>query len=440
MTWLWKATAMMNREKIKMLLKSSMWAMRTESLEAVFDFIHSDAQLDAELFHAEKDKATVSAYLGDEIDGSMYSYRKGRIGVMMIDGPIIPRATMFSDISGVMSIDRMSDEFKALQRDARIDRIVLAMDTPGGSVTGISDFAALVAGSEKPVSVFAWSAASAGYWIASAADEIISPEGGMVGSIGVVSTYVDYSEADSKKGVRVTEIVSSQSPYKRAKPDSETGRAVAQQLVDDLADSFIGAVAEGRGVEVEKVVSDFGGGAMFASKRALDAGMIDGIQDFESFVSKRSNAGSLNSVGFARKGMMNMSEEKRVEAHADGQAQQAEAVDFAKQERERIQSIESLASDFAGSHPSTLSAVKGKLDELKYDPDMTKEKAAVALLAVVSKAEGGLIAELEKHKADVNKAAAIASQASSESVDNSEDQARKAKVAAGAKIFQEARK
>ena len=402
----------MNRDHVLMAVKSKLWAMRPESLSAIYQFLETGAALDSELFHA--DTAKVSAFLGDEIQGTSYSYRKGEAGIMMIDGPIIPRATMFSDVSGVMSIDMMTDDFKRMEADPRIARILIMADSPGGDVVGVSDFAALIKASSKPVSVFAWCAASAMYWIAASADEIISPVSGMVGSIGVVTAFMDDSAKQEKSGVKVVEMVSSQSPLKRATPDSDEGRGTIQQMLDDIADAFVTSVADGRKTTADNVLAGFGQGAMYVAARAMEAGMIDGIEDMETFISNRSKSGLMNiNKGEARKGLK-MEDEKKIES-ADGQ-ELATPVNAAKQERERIQSIESLSADFDGGHPFVFSAVKSALDALKYDEGMTKEKAAVALIAIVAKSQNELLAKMEASAVDAKTAAVAASQASSEAV------------------------
>jgi len=365
------------------------------------------------------------AQFGAAVDGALYSYRNGRVGAILIDGPIIPRATMFSDVSGVMSIDRLTDEFKAFVDNPEIEEIVLLLDTPGGDVTGISDFSALVRATEKPVSAFAWMAASAGYWIASAADSIVAPVSGMIGSIGVVVTYYDYTEADAKKGVRAVEMVSSQSPNKRADINTDTGRAVVQQLLDDLADGFIGAVAMNRGTDAETVINTYGGGAVFAAPRAMDAGMIDHVSDFDSFMKAKTGAeGGRTLPGFARKGISQMSEVQETPAVV------AETVDLEsalKAERDRIKGIESLAGSLDGSHPAVVAAAKEEIDRIKYDPAFNKENAAVNVLSVVSKAQNGLVETLADSKKEVTEAAEKIAKA--EAPESTEEENKKAEAA-----------
>lgn len=379
------------------------WAITDIAMRSIIDFVESNSDMEFDTFHNENEKP--SAYFGEQIEGSFYSYRTGETGVLVIDGPIIPRATWMSNISGIVSVDVLTDEYKAMLADDSIKEIVLAMDTPGGISTAISDFASLISGSDKKTTAFTWMAASAGYWIASAADEIVSPVGGMVGSIGVVMSYSDMSVKNEKNGVKVYEIVSSQSPNKRATPKTETGKAILQQLLDDLAEGFIQQVADNRGVTTETVMESFGAGAVFAERRALEVGMIDSVSDFESFMKTKTQPKNL--FGFSKtnmKGETNMSDEKK-----DVQAVDTEAI--AKAERERIQGIESLANMSEGKHPSIVAAVRDKIDSVKFDAAMTKEAAEVMVLKAISGAQDKLIASMAADREQVNQVAEHASAA-----------------------------
>lgn len=409
----------MKTEFIKMEIARHNWAIVPESLQSILAFVNSGEALDPELFH--RAEGAPSAFMGSEVPGTLYSYKQGQLGVLSIDGPIIPRATMFSNISGVASIDVLTDEFKQLERDPAVREIALLLDSPGGAVTGISDFADLISASDKPVTAFAWQANSAAYWIASAADEIVAPVSGMVGSIGVVTTHTDTSAADEKRGVKSTDLVSSQSPNKRADISTEGGRAVVQQLLDDLAGSFIETVARNRHTDAETVQNTFGAGAVFAAPRALSVGMIDRIQDFESFMKSKSTNAPL--MGFATKGnrMENenvASEEMKPEAEAK--------VDPRAEERDRIRGIESLVDTLAGAHPATISAVRKEIDRLKFDPDVTKESAALAVLGVVASSQRDMIAAVSEAKKEVNDAAAAVSSATPPANDKAAEAAARA--------------
>jgi ClpP class serine protease len=229
---------------------------------------------DYETFHrlSTDEREEYRAQAGDAPSGTKYTRISGNVGTLFIEGPIVPRADFFTEISGLVSVESLASEFAALEDNPRVESIVLSMDSPGGDITGISDFAQQIAAASKPTTAFvAGMAASAGYWIASAADRVISTDTGIVGSIGVVSTI------RVRKDENAIEIVSSQSPFKRLDAETQEGRDKIQTLVDELADVFVDTVAGNRGVSRETVLEDFGRGDVMVAARARGAGMIDGM-------------------------------------------------------------------------------------------------------------------------------------------------------------------
>jgi capsid assembly protease len=257
------------------------WAIAPEALRGIVAAVNGGLTLsDRPAFHgAQPEQAdAVASLLGTRPAGSRFSFVRGDVGALRIDGPIIPRADAFAESSGVTSIERLTAEFSALEADPAVRRILLVIDSPGGAITGVSDFARLVSASAKPTTAYVYGmAASAAYWIASAADEIIAGDTGLTGSIGVVMTVYKGDEDE-------VEIVSSQSPMKRPDPDTKEGRRELQGTVDSLADVFLAAVADHRATSVETVVAKFGRGGMVMPADAVRVGMIDGVAPLADFL------------------------------------------------------------------------------------------------------------------------------------------------------------
>jgi len=221
------------------------------------------------------------------------------VAVLDISGPIFRHANLFTEISGATSIETLGRDLNAALEDPNVKSILLNVDSPGGMVSGTNEFAAMVKEADKPVTAYVGNlAASAAYWIASAADEIVIDPTGQLGSIGVVQTRVDDSKQQSARGIESIEIVSSQSPHKRPDIKSDEGRAEIQRHVDDLADVFVAVVAENRGTTPEKVISDFGAGGMLIGKKAVAAGMADRLGNFEEVLAGLAG----DDRGFAQKG------------------------------------------------------------------------------------------------------------------------------------------
>lgn len=202
------------------------------------------------------------------------------VAVVPITGPIFRYANLFTQISGATSLDVLAKDFTAALDDPAIKAIVLDINSPGGQATGISEFATQVRAASKPVIAYVGGmAASAAYWIAAAAPQIVMSKSAMAGNIGAVLGL------DTRKDPNKTEIVSSQSPNKRPDVGTDAGRAQLQGMVDALAQVFIDDVAAFRGMTSEAVIKDFGAGDIFIAAKAVAAGMADRIGTLEDVIS-----------------------------------------------------------------------------------------------------------------------------------------------------------
>lgn len=222
----------------------------------------------------------------------------GSVGVITIDGPLFRHATLFSDISGGTSYDAIWRGLESALANRSVETILLRINSPGGEADGVSELAKGIraASEQKPVWAYVdGMCASAAYWLASQAQHIVAEETGEIGSIGVRVGIVDDSAAAEAAGIREIEIISSQSPGKRSSPVDDELIGRIQTRIDDLADIFVGAVAEGRGVSVDKVLSDFGQGDVMIASKALEAGLVDEVGNFNGTLAALSSAGSTSS-------------------------------------------------------------------------------------------------------------------------------------------------
>jgi ClpP class serine protease len=131
----------------------------------------------------------------------------GGIAVIPIYGVITQRGNMVDDVSGpgMVSTQIVTQMLRQAVADEAVSQILLDIDSPGGSVYGVSELgdAILSASAQKPVVAIANSlAASAAYWVGSQAGEFYVTAGGEVGSIGVWQAHQDYSKAMDEAGVK----------------------------------------------------------------------------------------------------------------------------------------------------------------------------------------------------------------------------------------------
>lgn len=214
------------------------------------------------------------------------------VAIVPISGPIHAEENyvnaMMAVLFGGVGQSEIRAAINAIEQDDSIGATVLLFDTPGGDAFGIAELASDIraASMRKPIVAYVRGmCASAGYYLASGAGEIISDRMALIGSIGTIITAMNDTEALTKAGFKRTIVTSSQSPHKYADATTPKGLKEYQRMADDMAQVFVEDVAAFHGVKVEKVLSDFGGGAVLIASEAMKVGMIDRISSLSEVVS-----------------------------------------------------------------------------------------------------------------------------------------------------------
>ena len=200
-------------------------------------------------------------------------------------------------VSGIISDDRKRDEaVTKLADNANVKGLIVAIDSPGGSVAGgegLHDAIAHVAEKKPVVAVMGGTAASAGYMIAVPAARIFAREATLTGSIGVLLETGEVSGLLKTIGVNAEAITSG--PLKDqpsfTKPLSPQGKDVLQGLVMDMYDQFVGMVANGRHMDDARV-RELADGRAYTGRQALKLGLIDAIggeHDARLWLAKQKN-------------------------------------------------------------------------------------------------------------------------------------------------------
>lgn len=232
----------------------------------------------------------------------------GAIAVLPFYGVVTQRGNMVDDVSGTgsASTQRFTQALRDALADPAIGSILIDIDSPGGSVYGVSELAAEImqARSQKPVVAIANSlAASAAYWVGCAASEFYVTPGGEVGSIGVWQAHEDWSAAMEEAGVKTTLISAGKfkvegNPYQ---PLDTEAQDFMQSRVNDYYTAFTKAVAKGRGVSIDQVRNGMGQGRVLGADAALSEKMIDGIMTFDDVIRKmQKDAKSVQRTGASR--------------------------------------------------------------------------------------------------------------------------------------------
>jgi signal peptide peptidase SppA len=234
------------------------------------------------------DLEAVAARVGQPVDnGNRDVENHNGTAVVNIRGPLFRYRSIFTWLLGGSSVEETSLALHAAVDDPSVKRVVLAINSPGGQIDGINELANMIHAADQVKPVVAYVdglAASGAYWLASAARKIVADETAQLGSIGVLATVTDESEAEERKGIKRYDVISSQSPYKRSDPATDAGREQLQQMVDAMAQVFIGKVAEFRNTSEERVKRDFGGGGVLAARSAVAVGMADSLGSLQGLL------------------------------------------------------------------------------------------------------------------------------------------------------------
>jgi signal peptide peptidase SppA len=273
--------------RVWMAAAREVWAMERSHLERVAAVLQAHARGVATPGLTAEDLARVEARAARS-DGYRAESR-GDVAVIPVYGAITHRANILSEFSGGTSCEQLTKAVRRAAADPDVASIVLDVDSPGGTVSGLLEAADAVyeARQQKPIVAVANAmAASAAYWLATQASELVVTPSGTVGSVGVYVMHVDQSAYLAKEGVAVTFIHAGEHKVEgnSYEPLGDEARAEWQRLVDARYQEFVGAVARGRGVSRERVESDYGQGRMLLAGDAARVGMVDRVATLEQVI------------------------------------------------------------------------------------------------------------------------------------------------------------
>lgn len=297
--------------------RGTAWAISPDAMDAICRRL-------ADLSKTEDFAAAAAAYTPTPPDGSepLYETIDG-VAHIPVTGPIVRRAGFLSRLFGATSLDDLSRALAAAVADRAVDAIALLVDSPGGTVSGLSGAADLVyaARGVKPVVAHAaGTMASAAYWIGSAADRVIVEPAAVVGSIGVLMVHEDWSAADARIGIKTTYLTAGH--YKAlgndAEPLSDEARAYFQQQLDHIYGLFVDAVARHRGVDAETVRTDMADGRVFIGEQAVAAGLADEVGTLETAITYLRKEAEMKTVAEIKEKYPDLSAQIEAEARKAG--------------------------------------------------------------------------------------------------------------------------
>lgn len=382
------------------------WLITEDGLRTILE-VASRESLDPELARQIREErearpAAVALRRAQRLDGARDAAVRDGVAIIPVVGPIVRYSDFFTRVSGLTSVETLASDVQVALDSPQVRALLLTVDSPGGQVAGVNELAEVLYRARAQLPVWAYVdglAASAGYWLASAAERVVTDETALLGSIGAVLAVRD----PSKLQVRDIEFVSSQSPNKRPDPTTAGGRAEFQRIVDQTAEVFIAAVARNRGMEPDAVVAAGGRGGVAMGRRAVEAGLADALGDFEGTlaalsqdVTRRGGMQPLYSVATAPRGFPAFAhataatdKESPMPTVEELQAQLAEAT-----QRLEAQQEETRKAQTAAAEAEQRAATARQQAEVAERERVAKEFAATQLAAqrIVSAQQAPLVA------------------------------------------------
>lgn len=226
-------------------------------------------------------------------DDDDYDYRRARktkadpgydnvngVAVISIQGTLVQKLGSLRPYSGMTGYNGIRQTFLTALMDPEVKGICFDIDSPGGEVAGCFDLVDEIynARGKKPIhAILTEHAYSAAYAIASAADRICVPRTGGVGSVGVITMHVDWSQRIENEGLKVSIITfgsrkAESNPYR---PLSEEAYKAIERDITAMGELFVSTVARNRGMK-EKVVRDTQA-ACFMAAEGVALGLADEV-------------------------------------------------------------------------------------------------------------------------------------------------------------------
>jgi capsid assembly protease len=254
----------MTNHKLIHQITTDLWAICPEYLQTLF--------LSAIDFDVDRSQ---------QAEGNKYLMR-GSVAVVPIHGPLGKNLDQWDKMFGMSDYGDIEESMLAADADPNVSHILMHVDSPGGTVTGLPELAGKIREIETPVTAYTeGTAASAAYWLASQADHVLVSETAEVGSIGVYVALLDQSAFLEKMGLKVNAISAGKHKldYAPFKPLSEDARERLQTNVNKWHERFKDEVTLKHSIPSENME-----GQVFDGYDAVEAGLASGVVNSTSDV------------------------------------------------------------------------------------------------------------------------------------------------------------
>lgn len=285
-----------------MASQGPLWAMDQRGLAALTAVRLDPAQMVARVALRHVAGPDTEASLPASSAAQAAGKRSAMVAIVPVYGVLSARGPEWCGSTA----EGIQQRFRAALADPAVGSIVFDHDSPGGNVQGIPELAAEIraARGRKPmVAVANPLSASASYFLAAQADQVLAPPSSDLGSVGVYVAHENISGLLEKLGSSIEFVVASDSPRKvdghPFGPLTDEARADLQGRVDEFMGMFVSALAKGRGVSAEDVRRSFGQGRVVGAREAVAAKMADAMGTLDDAIRLAARLGRESAAGQA---------------------------------------------------------------------------------------------------------------------------------------------
>ncbi len=230
-----------------------------------------------------------------------------KVAVIPVQGAIASADSSLGGAQPTVTPEGLADALAQAADDDGVQAVVLEVNSPGGGVTASDEMHQSIVdfkkNTDKPVVVsMGDTAASGGYYISTAADEIVANETTLTGSLGVIFQLNNFEELADKYGYKQVVIKSGEfkdigNAFRQITPEE---REIFQSLVDESYAEFVDVISSGRGIPKDRV-REIADGRIYSGQRAKELGLVDsfgGLDEASAEARKLANAGQATVVRY----------------------------------------------------------------------------------------------------------------------------------------------
>jgi protease-4 len=219
------------------------------------------------------------------------------VALIRLEGTIVSgkEPDSFLSTTGNAFSEAIIERLERAASDPSVKALVLRVNSPGGGIVASDEIYQALLGVEKPVVVsMGDTAASGGYYVSCAADEIMANSVTLTGSIGVISTVPNFEELLDKVGIQMLVFKSGPmkdelSPYRE--PTQEEIEHW-QNITDEAYEEFLTIVAKQRDLDLDEA-REIADGRVYTGQRALELGLVDSLGNLPDAIERAAELGGI---------------------------------------------------------------------------------------------------------------------------------------------------